>query len=108
MVLGGSFVTDSDPQHSLMFENRLIAYIWPLDGPLEEYMGSLSRAGHSGLRICDVPFAEIVCFMQDHEPALQYWVEQTDSLDAFLYRLKVEGYQGKPGRELPHGHQQRF
>ena len=98
----------SEPTHSIFFENRLIAYVWPLDSPFEEFVGTLVRAGHQRTRICDVPFAEIVSFMPEHENALKYWVEQTSDLEAFLFRLKVEGYDVKVGKVTPHKHQNRF
>ena len=84
-----------EPDYSVLFDGRLVAYVWRTEG------GTFRRAGKQERVVCELPFAEIHSFQPSKHELLQALVQKSKSLDAFLYKLGMEGFRVLEGISRP-------
>lgn len=97
----GPIEASRPPDHSIMCEHRLVAYVWrQSDGVL--------RHGVAGEPICDVPFAEIVSFDERHETTMVELIAKSSGVDALLFKLGMEGLEIVAGDAQPNARLRRF
>lgn len=82
---------------------RLVAYVWSRDG------GSLTRAGARG-DASAVPLAwgDVRCFEASRHEALAGLAREASDLEAFLFKLRFEGFEVRPGCLRPTAAHRRF
>lgn len=97
----GPVEEERPPDHSVMFEHRLIAYVWrQSDGVL--------RHGLAGEPICEIPFAEIVSFDKNYEATIVELIGKSSGVDALLFKLGMEGLEIVAGDAQPNARLRRF
>jgi len=93
---------EGQPDHSILLHNRLVAYVWArAEG------GVLARAG-GGAPICPLPFADVRTFDAHAEPALAEIGAKSKTLDAYLFKLGMEGFEISAGAAKPSAQLRRF
>jgi hypothetical protein len=84
------------PHYSVVARDRLVAYVW-----VRPAGGQLRRAGNAGMVICDVPWAEVHVLDRMHEKLLVGLVPDSKELDAWLFKLQLEGLRVENGKVQP-------
>ena len=83
--------------------DRLVAYVWRREG------GHLRNAGTRGEEpICEVGFADVVCYQSQEVELLTAIVQRARDLDGCLFELRLEGFRIEPGAFSPHANMRRF
>jgi len=90
------------PDHSVLREGRLVAYLWQREG------GVLARPGAGGEPLCEIPWADVLCFDPRAEAVLKTMLAKARSYDAFVFELGMEGFDLEEGQAQPHARVRRF
>ncbi|MEZ4269970.1 MAG: hypothetical protein R3C68_00555 [Myxococcota bacterium] len=88
--------------HTVMFDNRLVAYIW------QKPDGTLRHAKRRSEVISAIPYADIVVFSVEHAAQVTELVGKAEHLDALLFKLGIEGYSVEAGEIQPGAQLRRF
>ena len=94
----------SEPERSLLFEGRLIAYVYSDAG---EARAGVQRAGSDGL-LAALNQGKIETFSAEHEPLLKKLAEKKPELEEFLFVAQLEGFELREGRVRPNSMLRRF
>ena len=89
------------PTHSVLHTGRLVAYVWAGEA------GSLRR-GVNGEVLCEIAFADIVSFDRGRDSLLVELAAKSGELEAFVFKLGLEGFEVVDGAAEPSAGNRQF
>lgn len=106
---------EDDASHSIMRNDRLVAYLWsPLAQADSEpnsasgLHGFVARGGHELLVLAEGPLCRLVVLDRSSEEVLVSLFKKSSTLEAFFFSAGVEGFWVREGEVMPSEHRQVF